>query len=160
MMVNQRGPVTINNEDAMQEFDLTISYGLENISLNDHVNYQVAADEFGNKQTSLRRIEAESPYYDGTFTIHVTKGNIMEPLSLYVRGATQNQVTENLLFLEELFMQPTYTMTLRMDDHLETWKCWPAEYSIERSHVFMHAGMAVFKVQVPRHPTVSYEVIL
>lgn len=144
----------------MQEFDLTISYGLENISLNDVINYQVSSEDFGNKQQSLRRIEADSPYYDGSFTVHVTKQNVTESLSIYVRGASQNHVTENLLFLEELFMQPTYTMTLRMDDHLETWSCEPSEYSIERSHIYMHNGMAVFKVQVLRHPTVTYEAIL
>lgn len=156
----QRGPVSVNQDDAMQEFDLTISYGLENVTLNDVVNYQVSAEDFGSKQQQLRRIEAESPFYDGTFTVHVTKANITENVTIYVRGASQNQVTENLLFLEELFAQPTYTMTLRMDDHLETWKCWPAEYAIERSHVYMHNGMALFKASIPRHPTVSYEAIL
>lgn len=156
----QPGPLQVHNDTPMEQFDVTISYGVEEISLNDGANFRMAASDWGNKQQTLRRIEVESPYYDGTYPVHSTKGNVNENISVYVYGFSQNHVTENLLLLEELFNQDTYTITVRMDDHLETWNCWPADYAVERSHVFMHNGMAVFKAVVPRHPKVSYEAIL
>jgi len=159
-MTNQQGQIQPYADEAMEEFDVTISYGLQEISLNDGINYQTGVEGFGNKQQSLRKLEASSRFYDGTFVTHYTKENVTEGVQVYVLGYSQNHVTENLLLLEEVFTQVSYTITLRMDDHLETWSCFPAEYAIDRGHVNMHNVRAHFTAQVPRLPKVTYEVVL
>jgi len=154
------GPVHVHPDEAMEEFDVSISYGLQEVSLNDHLNFVMGIEGFGSHQTVLRKREATSPFYDGTFVTHFTKENVTETLEVYVTGFSQNHVTENLLFLEELFLQPSYRIQVRIDDHLETWSCFPADYSVDRSHINMHNVRAVFTATVPRLPKVSYEAIL
>lgn len=160
MATFQNGPITVFNEDGLNEFDVTVSYGLQEVSLNDGVNFRMAVEGFGAKAVTLRKLEASSVYYDGTFITHYTKENITESLQVYVTGYSQNHVTENLLLLEELFTQSTYRVKVRMDDHMETWSCFPADYSWDRGHVNMHNVRATFTAQIPRLPKVSYEVIL
>lgn len=156
----QQGPVNVAPYEGMEEFDVTITFGLQEISLNDGINYQMAVEGFGNKQQSLRKLEASSRFYDGTFITHYTKENVTEGVQVYVLGYSQNHVTENVLQLEELFTQLNYNITVRMDDHLETWTCFPADYSIDRGHINMHNVRATFTAQVPRLPKVTYEVVL
>lgn len=159
-MPYQNGPVQVHNQREMSEFDVEVSYGAEWVSLNDQLNFRVAVEGFGNKTQTRRRITAASPYYDGTFVIHTTQENVEEAISVWVYGTSQNHVTENLLMLETLFDQATYNIRVRMDDHQETWLCWPADYSIDRSHVMAHNVMALMKLTITRMPAVSYEVIL
>jgi hypothetical protein len=154
------GPIKVYTDDPMEEFDVTISYGLQEISLNDGVNFQMGVEGFGNKQQSLRKLESSSRFYDGTYITHYTKENVMETVTVYVLGYSQNHVTENLLLLEELFTQLTFRISVRIDDHMETWSCFPSEYAIDRGHINMHNGRATFTAQVPRLPKVSYEVVL
>lgn len=141
----------------VDSFGVEITYGAAWIDLNDLLNYRVSAEAFGTKAQVLRRITTTSPYFDGTFLIHSTKENITESVTVFVYGVSQNHVTENLLQLEELFSQPAYRIRVRMEDHMETWTCQPGDYTIERTHVYMHNTMAAFKAQVPRMPSALYE---
>ena len=159
-MAVQQGPVRPRGERTMDNFDMEVSFGVPWVSLNDRINFRVSAEGFGNKVTQQRRITADSPYFDGTYLVHSTKDNVTEEFAVYVYGSSQNHVTENLLLLEEIFDQAAYRIRLRFDDHQETWSCQTADYSVERSHVFMHNVMAVMKFQVPRFPKISYEAIL
>lgn len=159
-MRNHQGPVKVHNADPMHQFDVTVSYGLSDVSLNDRTNFRMAAEDFGARTVSKRKIESRSVFYDGTYITHSTKENITENLTIYVLGFTQNHVTENLLILETLFDQDTYTIQVRIDDHIETWSCFTADYGIDRGHINMHNGRATFKAIVPRLPQTSYEVVL
>lgn len=147
-------------EDFADTFTAEISYGLEWVSLNDHLNFKLAADEFGTRAVTLRRKEVSSDFYDGSFLIHTTKENVHEVVSIWVHGGTQNEVTENLLMLEDLFSQPTYQIRIRFGDHRETWICMSADYAIERTHVYMHNGIALFKATVPRKPNMINELVI
>lgn len=138
-------------------FGVEITYGAAWVDLNDYLNFRVAVDSFGSKAQTLRRITTTSPYFDGTFLVHSTRENVTEGITVWVYGVSQNHVTENLLQLEELFSQPAYRIRVRMDDHMETWTCQPCDYTIERTHVYMHNTMAAFKAQVPRMPRALYE---
>ena len=160
MQPHQSGPVRIKNDKTLSYFDVEVSSGTVWTSLNDLMNYRVNAEDFGERAQTLRRVTATSPFYDGTFLVHSTLENVEEKVNVYVYGASQNHVTENMLALLELFAQDSYNVRVSMNDHVETWLCQPADYSIDRTHVMAHNGLALVKFAVPRMPKVTYEVNL
>lgn len=143
-----------------EQFAAEISYGLEWVSLHDHFNFKIAAADFGSKSVQHRRREVSSAFYDGTFLIHSTKENVTEQVGIYVYGQSQNDVIENLAMLEELFTQFQYHLRFRVGDNEETWYCMPADFSIERTHVYLHNNMALFKASVPRKPRSENKLII
>lgn len=159
-MLFQSGGISVRDDKGLTDFDVEVSDGVNWVTLNDHVNYRVGVEGLGLHAQTRRKITTTSPYYDGTFVVHSTLENVEENITVQVFGASQNQVTENLLYLIELFSQDAYNVRLRLDDHLETWACQPADYSIDRTHVYAHNAMALVKLVVSRFPTPSYEVIL
>lgn len=156
----QVGSTNVAPDYTLQEFDAEISYGNTWVSLNDHVNYVIRAEDFGTSAYQRRRITADSPYYDGTFYLHSTMENVQESISVQVMGYSPNHVTENINSLIYFFSQDSFNLRKRMDDHMETWLCQPADYGIDRSHVMMHNNMAVVKLSIPRHPKIDFEVIM
>lgn len=153
------------NEDRPAEsyklanFDVEISSGSIWVSVATGNRFYMGAEDFGDKAQVLRRITASSPYYEGTYLVHAVRENVQESLSINVLGASQNHVTENLLLLEELVSQPSFRIRLTMGDHVETWSCQQADYTIQRGHIMMHNTRAVMKISVSRLPAVSYEVV-
>lgn len=137
-----------------------ISYGTEWVNLHDGINFKIAAADFGQQTHSWRRKEVNSDFHDGSFTVHAVRENVTEPLSLWVYGDSQNIVTENILLLRELFSQFRYQIRIRYGDHRETWFCQTADYAVERTHVYLHNNMALFKATVPRHPVSQNELVL
>jgi hypothetical protein len=156
----QGGPIRPLQDTGLSYLDVEVSFGIPWVSLNDHVNYTMAVEGFGEHSYQRRRTTATSPYYDGTFLVHSTLENVTEAMSVYVLGTSANHVTENLMLLEEVFSQDAYSLRITMDDHRETWSCMTADYSIDRGHVNMHNNRATMKLSIPRLPRVSYEVSL
>jgi len=144
---------------AMYNFLVELSIGNQWVAVSDGRDYYMGPEDFGDKAYQMRRITAQSPFFDGTYLVHSVKENVSETLSIHVLGSSQNQVTENILLLEEIINQPSFRIRMTMGDHRETWKCQRADYTIQRGHVMMHSTRAVMKIQVSRFPDVSYEVI-
>jgi hypothetical protein len=147
-------------EDFANSFLIEVSSGDEWINVSDGLNFEISATEFGTKTLSRRRIQASSPFFDGTYLLHSTEENITEPLTIIVYGETQNDVTENILLLQQLFSQFRYKVRVRYGNHRETWNCEPADYSLERTHTYLHNNMAMIRFQIPRLPKMTQEVIM
>ena len=145
--------------EYLDNFEVVISAGNSWYSLTDGYRFYMSSEDFGDKAQVLRRITATSPFFDGTYLIHSTRENVQEMLTIGILGGSQNQVTENLLLLEELVSQPSFRIRLTMGDHQETWLCQSADYTIQRGHINMHNTRAMMRISVPRMPQVSYEVI-
>jgi hypothetical protein len=153
---NQR--LQVSDPDELVNFMFEISSGQYWVSLSDGMRYYVSPEEFGTHTQTLRRITAQSPFYEGTYLIHAVRENVQENVVVHVLGVSQNDVTENLLLLEELISQPSFKLRLTMQDHVETWSCQQADYVIERGHIMMHNTRATMRLSVPRLPEVTYEV--
>lgn len=156
--VPRQRDVTTPPSDELDNFSLEISYGSYWVSLSDSIRFYVSPEDFGDKAQTNRRITASSPFYEGTYLIHAVRDNVTENLTVGVLGVSQNQVTENLLLLEEMISQPSFRIRLTMGDHVETWSCQTADYVTQRGHIMMHNTRAMMKMQVPRLPEVTYEV--
>ena len=140
-----------------QTFSALISYGDQWVNLNDGYRFKFRADGYGQKQQTLRRITVDSPYFDGTYSIHTTKENVSESVMIEVRGATQNLVTENQLLLLDCVAQDTYQIQLDFEDHRETWQCEPADFMVDRSQVMLHNKICTVTLTIPRLPDPRYE---
>lgn len=147
-------------EDFRDTFRVTVSNGEEWVDISDGFDFWVSPEGFGNRQVSWRKEEAQSRYYDGTFLLHATKDNITENVTVYVRGESQNDVTENILMLKDLFSQLSYRVRVQFGNHRETWYCQTANWTEERSHVLMHNSMAKLSFTIPRLPRTTEEIIL
>lgn len=147
------------DQDTLDNFRFEISNGSYWVPVHDGFNYYVAPDDFGEHAQTQRRITASSPFYEGTYLIHSVRENVTEQFTIHILGASQNDVTENILALEELVTQPSFKIRMILGNHAETWSCQSADYSISRGHVYMHSTRAAMRVSVPRLPEVSYEVV-
>lgn len=144
--------------DELPNFRFEASYGSYWVDLADGSRFYISPDNFGIHAQTLRRITAQSPFYDGTYLIHSVRENVTESLAVNVLGVSANDVTENLLLLEEIVSQPSFRLRMTVEDHVETWSCQAADYTIERGHIMLHNTRALMRIQVPRLPEVTYEV--
>lgn len=141
-------------------FSVDVSSGLEWVNLTDEITFWVSPEGFGQQQITWRREESVSRFYHGSHLVHATMDNVSENLSVYIRGETQNEVTEMIMMLEEIFSQPSYRVRVQFGDHRETWHCQTADWQVDRGHVHMHNHMAKMTFRVPRLPQTSKEIVL
>lgn len=113
------------------------SLGLGALDLNDHLNYEVTTEIFGG-QTSYERQVASSPYVDGSVTVHRRKNNVNDTFVVYVMGADQVEVQNNVKTLIDAFSQDVFNVTVLLDSAEYTYQCEASDYQIEWSHVHFH----------------------
>lgn len=156
----QNGPTRVYTELGLTNFDVEVSNGSLWVSMNDHFRYVVGADSFRDQAQTRRRITVNSPIYEGTYEVHSVRENVEETLTVFVIGQSNGEVTENMLNLIYLFSQTQYNLRRRLNDHIETWRCMPADYTIDRSHVNAHNSRAHLTFTIPRLPDATHEVVL
>lgn len=143
---------------TMEYFDVEVSLGSRWMSLNDHVRYVVGAASLEDSSISMRNTTASSSMYDGAWVVHSARDNVAETLEVRVLGPTSSMVEEYAADLVEAFKQLTYRVRVSINDHVETWQCFPADHSRSRGHVYSHNVMQVVRLSVPRLPDVDVEV--
>lgn len=134
-----------------------ISYGSRWINLNDKVNYSIGADSRETTAKTWRKVTSDSPILGGNYLIHAVPEMVTEQLSVWVYGATQTGVSDNLHTLLELFEQYDYRIRWTFDEYREYWRCQLADATMSRGQVWTHSLMAAAQFQVPRYPDVARE---
>lgn len=135
-------------------FEATVSrtfLGLPTLSLNDRVSYIVADQIFGAQQTWNRQT-AKSPYVDGEFLINANRALVQDRFAVQVLGASQSQVQQRMTALIAAFSQPSYTLTLTMEDASYPYYCQPADFTVDWSRERWMARQALVTLTVPRQP--------
>lgn len=147
-------------EKFSDSFAVTVSCGSEWVDIS-HGDMWINPEGFGTSSVSWRKEQAQSRFYHGSYIIHGVKDNVQETLSIYIRSHSNNDVTEHLAMLEELFSQFTFQVRVQFGNHRETWYCQTADgWQVDRSHVLMHNSMAKFTVTLSRLPETTKEIIL
>jgi hypothetical protein len=137
---------------------IEISYGSRWVNLNDGLNYKLSADGTReNTAKSWRKVTADSPILGGNYLVHAVPEMVTEQLALWIYGADQTEVSDNLFTVIELFEQYDYRIRWTFDDYRETWRCQLADSAMSRGHVWTHNLMAKAEFTVPRYPNVSRE---
>lgn len=138
--------------------DIEVYDGTKWVSLNDHSRYELGAGSLADSTQGVSRNEVRSTMYDGSWITHSTKDNVQETLEVYVLGHDQVTITENIDDLTEAFSQYVYNVRISLGNHVETWRCFPADWSISRGHEQIHNIRATVRLSVPRHPRTVKEV--
>lgn len=122
------------------------------MDLNNHDSYELEAESLGNRQVTHRKQEASNPYVPGTWVVSAVPDNVVETVSLWVRGQNHYELSQRVMALEDAFSQLQFYMQWSVEDRLMTWFCQVADYQINTQREFQHATMAKFVAQVPRYP--------
>jgi hypothetical protein len=147
-----------NKPIGLTYFDIEVNNGITWVSLNDHIRYIAGAGSLSDDSHSLRNITAASSMYDGTWVIHSSDENVAETLEIQVLGSNYSELEENAADLIGWFKQLGYYVRVSLDNHVETWRCFPADYSRTRGHVHAHNTLQIIRLSVPRLPAVTREV--
>lgn len=143
---------------TMEYLDIEVHDGISFLDLNDRYVYRATPESLVATSQARNRTTVTSSMYDGEWEVHSTLGNVTETIAVYVRGASQAIIKENINRVIDAFSQSLYQVRVTLDDDVTYWRCFPAEYSIDRSHVYMHNKMAVVRLQIPRFPKTTSEV--
>jgi hypothetical protein len=157
--MTQLGRVRPHNVAEMEQFDFEIFDGVRWISLNDHLNFVTGADSFSAVSQARQRWTAKSSMYDGEWEVHSVLSQVNETITIDILGADHIQVAENIMWLQEMFTQDVYTCRKTMDAMRETWRCFPAEWGLNRGQTMSHAIRAQMKLSIPRFPKAVYEAV-
>jgi len=138
--------------------DIEVHDGLSFLDLNDRYVYRATSESLQAATYGRNRTVVTSSMYDGEWEVHSTLSNVTENIAVYVNGVDQSVVGEYIQRVVDAFSQHVYQVKVTMGTESTYWRCFPAEYSIDRSHVYLHNRMAVVKFQVPRFPKTTTEV--
>jgi hypothetical protein len=159
-MPTQEGSIRPRRVSGMESFDFEVYDGVRWVTLNDHIHYYVGAESLGTSQQGRRRYTVQSSMYDGDWEVHSTANSVTESVSVHITGVDQIDVSDSLLQLEEIFVQPVYNIRVTRDSVRETWTCYPAEWSIDRGQVQSHNVRAVMTLSIPRFPKKTYQAVV
>lgn len=150
-------PATVEQSDA-EQLDISVKIQTPTgwLDLEDpDSGYEVHAESLGERSVTYRKTEASSPWVEGTFPISAVRDNVVESLSIYVRGDTTYEFKRRVQVLTDAIEQLSYLLLVRIEDASEYWQCFPADYSIQTQHEYLHARLGVVRAQVPRLPAVT-----
>lgn len=149
-----RQPETLKTEMV----DVEVYDGTRWVSLNDGHRYRLGAGTFRDTTQSRSRVTVKSSMFDGEWVTHTTKDNVTETIEVYIMAAHHSAVSELIEDLTEAFSQYIYNVRVSLGNHVETWRCFPADWSIARGQVEIHNTRATVRLNVPRFPQVTREV--
>jgi len=135
-----------------------ITYGTRWVNLNDGVNYRIGATSTREStQKTWRKTTAQSPILGGNYLVHAVPEMVSESISVWIYGADQTEVSDNLFTLTGLFEQYDYRLRWTFNEYRETWRCQLADATMSRGQVWTHSLMASVALTIPRWPDVTRE---
>lgn len=160
-MSTQEGGIRPRKQSTgMDQFDFEIFDGTYWVTLNDHVHFYVGAESLGNSTQGRRRYTVQSSMYDGDWEVHSTASSVTEQVTINILGTDQIEVTDSISRLMDAFTQSVYNIRVTRDIVRETWRCFPAEWSIDRGQIQSHNLRAQMRLSIPRFPKLTYEAVV
>jgi hypothetical protein len=127
------------------------SLGLPTLDLNDRLAY-ITADQIFGAQQAWNRQTAKSPYVDGEFLVNASRGLVQDRFSVQVLGSSQSQLQSRIKDLTDAFGQPSYVLTVTMEDGVYPYSCQPADYQVDWTAARWMARQVLVTFTVPRQP--------
>lgn len=127
------------------------------LALEDEANGYVLHEETGSSRATQQRVTSqEGTWVDGTYAHRATRGNITEPLSVWVTGATPYECQVRMNAIKRALNQKRFTVTFQFGDLQETWICtMPADYTEQYDKPWRHATTGLLRAQVQHLPEVA-----
>lgn len=126
--------------------------GLGDLDINDHVKYVVAGPQAMSGTVTWDRKQVNAPWVDGDITVARRRMNVMESLTIYVKGATQADMDANISALIAAFTQDRYGLQFIIGSANHAWDCEAADYTVVLDTVHFHALYAQVTFMIPRKP--------
>lgn len=125
---------------------------------NPAAGYQLEATSLEEVSTSWRRQEVQNPWAEGSYVVSAVRENQQVPISVYVRGASHQEMRQRLLTLQLAVSRPKWTLQLALGSpsYTEYWTCQTSDTVLRTQREFLHATTTVCKINVVRLPTVRY----
>lgn len=114
--------------------------------------YRLSAEAFGESETTWRRIEADNPFVEGTWTVSAVRENVTENLSVWVRGNYPEQTSAAIQELLNGLSQRNFGLEVTFDGVTRFYTCFVSDATVSASGPMRVARMAQVVAQVPRHP--------
>jgi hypothetical protein len=126
--------------------------GLENLDINDNLNYQLGrALRIGS--VTWRRESVTSPYVHGRIPVHEVKDAAESSLVVHCFGETSAAAMTNLGVLLEAFTgQWDYSIALNVDGVNYQWRCERADYEVGFITETILAKLIPVSFTFHRHP--------
>lgn len=125
--------------------------GLDELNLNDHVNYSLAAGIMGG-QVTWERNEVSSPWVDGELTVSRRKRNVQENIVVNVYGASYAGLQARMQSLIAAFTQDNFAIYFGISGMGRGYKCFAADYQVSWDTARMKALNVPITFMVPRLP--------
>jgi hypothetical protein len=132
----------------------TAAFTLNNLA----AGYELEASTLEEIATTWRKQQVDNVWTEGSYTVSAVRENQSVPVSVWVRGATHQQMRQRLLVVQTAVGRPQWAarLTLGSPAYTEHWTCQTSDYVVRTQREFQHATMALLKINVVRLPTVRY----
>jgi hypothetical protein len=158
-VTTQEGGIRPRLQRGLDSFDFEIFDGVRWITLNDHVHFYVEGDSLSSSTQSRRRYTVQSSMYDGDWEVHSTASSVTEQVGVYILGIDQIDIADQIMMLEDAFTQSAYSIRVTRNQLRETWRCFPAEWTLDHGRIMSHNVRALMKFSIPRFPKKTYEAV-
>lgn len=120
--------------------------------------YELEAGTIEEVATTWRKVSVDNPWAEGSYVVSAVRENESVPVSVWVRGASHQEMKQRLLKLTQAVGRPkwTFQLTLGSPAYNEYWTCQTSDYSLRTQREFLAATICLVKIQVVRLPTVRY----
>lgn len=136
----------------LDNLDVQVFDGTNWVTLNDKLHFRLGARTLSETTQGHNTLSASSTLFDGEWVFHTTKQNVTETIEVHVYGDSWAMIQGAMDALVRAFSQRVYEVRIVIDDYRETWRCFPADYAVDRSHIKLHAKQAGLVFNVPRLP--------
>lgn len=143
------------SQKNLEQIDVEVFDGVKWFSLNDKIYYRLGARTLGDTTQTKNRLSSTSTLFDGEWIFHSTNANVTETIEVRVASDRWSEIAAATDALIEAFSQNYYEVRITIDDYREVWRCFPADYTISRSHTQLHAFQQTVTFSVPRLPSVT-----
>lgn len=115
--------------------------------------YSLADGTFESLAVKLNRVEASSPFFDGSWSVQTTRQNDEFPLNVRCRSSSLGPAFAAAKAVTDALLQDSFTLTLGFGDHLMAFTCFAAEYVLETNRPLLHASQVLVKSTVTAIPS-------
>ena len=132
-----------------------VELGLAELNINDQTNYKIV--KVGPGEVEWERQYSGNPFTHGQTLVSAVMRQGTLPLSVRCKGATNVVVENNRDALCRALEQFTYNLNITIDGVSFSWKCDPANYSVDETDgainpFFVRAKQSVVTADIPRDP--------
>lgn len=124
---------------------------LSDLDINDHVNFILGVPMLGGQGRWTRNSQGGS-YMDGEVTVNRRRPNIVENITVEVRGSDWTGVETNIAVLMAAFLQDSFQLKLTLNGTNHYYQCEAADWSYDLSTGRVASNMPKFTFEVPRRP--------